>query len=264
MGLSEPDLAALGVRLRARHYAVGFEVGCPVGEGWFTVADLVDGDRPSPTLEAMVAATAAGFPPGSPPAVRTRVAAQRFCYLWGWSVVAATLGPLLLEGVAPDPGGENVAVRVHGHHPGEVALLSAAVGPPGPGPDRAAWWEDRVLGGNLDALHAAVAARWRLGRRGLRGDLATDVSGVARVVGDLTGDAEDAARAARELLDRPSSRLRGLGVVAVAGDADRRAVVYERNTCCLIVKAVPGAFCTNCPLLDPDAREQALQARIGT
>ncbi len=128
-----------------------------------------------------------------------------------------------------------------------------------PGPTGPAWWEDRVLAGNLDVLHAAVASRWRLGRRGLRGDLATDVSGVARVVGDLTGDPEAAARAARSFLDRPDSRLRGLGVVVVAGDADRRAVVYERNTCCLIVKAVPGAYCTNCPLIDSGQRRASRQ-----
>ena len=257
MGLSAPDLEAIGARLRARHYAVGFDVGRPVGDGWLTVADLVGGGRPSPALEGLVAATAASFPPGSPPAIRARVAAQRFCYLWGWSVVAATLGPQLLEDVAPDPSGENVAVRVHGHHPGEVALLTAAVAPTGPGPsNRMAWWEDRILAGHLDVLHAAVAARWRLGRRGLRGDLATDVSGVARVVGALTGDPEAAARAARSALDRPSSRLRGLGVVGVVGDTAHRAVVYARNTCCLIVKAVPGAYCTNCPLLDPGARDR--------
>jgi len=264
VGLSATDLAAVGARLRARHYAVGFDVGHQAGEGWLTVADLVDGGRPSPTLDAIVAATAASFPPDSPPAVRARVAAQRFCYLWGWSVAAASLGPLLLDDVAPDPGGENVAVRVHGHHPGEVAFRTAAVAPHGTTPERAAWWEDRVLAGNLDLLHAAAAGRWRLGRRGLRGDLATDVAGVARVVGGLTGDPEAAADSARQFLDRPNSRLRGLGVVGLAGEADRRTVVYQRNTCCLIVKAVPGAYCTNCPLLAAEAREQALQARAGT
>ena len=196
------------------------------------------------------------------------MAAARVCYLWGWSVVAASLGPLLLEGLAPDPGGDNVAVRVHGHHPGEVAFLSPAAETVGPGgfataDDLTTWWEGRLLAGHFDGLHAAVARRWRLGRRGLRGDLATDVSGVARVVGDLTGDVAGAARAARDLLERRGSGLRGLGVVTVAGDGERQAVVYERATCCLIVKAVPGAYCSNCPLLGPAEREQALRERGG-
>ncbi len=215
-----------------------------------------------------MASTAASFPPDRSPAIRARVAAARVCYLWGWSVVAASLGPLLLEKLAPDPAGPNVAVRAHGHHPGEVSFLSRVAGTVGAGgfttaDDLAAWWEGRLLGDNLDELHAAVGRRWRLGRRGLRGDLATDVAGVARVVGDLTGDVAGAARAARDLLERRGSRLRGLGVVTVVGDDRRRAVVYERATCCLYVKAVPGAICSNCPLLAPAERAAALRARIG-
>ena len=166
-----------------------------------TVADLVDGGRPTDLLEGVVAATAASFPP------------ER-C------------------------GGASVAVRVHGHHPGEVAFLSSGAGRVRPdgfatADDLVAWGEARLLDGHLDDLHVAVGRRWRLGRRGLRGDLATDVAGMARVVGDLTGDAESAARSVRGVLDRRGSRLRVLGAVTVAGDGRRRAVVYERATCCL-------------------------------
>ncbi len=86
---------------------------------------------------------------------------------------------------------------------------------------------------------------------------------MARVVGDVTGDPAGAAQAARQYLDRPRSRLRGLGTLGVAGDDTRRAVVYERTTCCLYVKVVPEAICSNCPLLPAGAREDALHARAG-
>ncbi len=258
MGLSPDDLAAGGARLRALHYALGFDVGCPDGPGWLTVADLLDdAGRPSPVLEDLVAATAAAFPPHASPPVRARVAAQRFCYLWGWSVAAASLGLAFLEGVTPDPAGDNIAVRVDGHHPGDVTFLTSRTGPAD-----ARWWEERVLGAHLDPLHAAVGRRWRLGRRGLLGDLATDVSGVARVVGDLTGDPPAALSTADDYLDRTRSQLRGLGVLSVAGD-DTRRVVYRRSTCCLYLKVVPGAICSNCPLLGTVPRDQALRNRAG-
>lgn len=231
--------------------------------------------------------------PGVPaPSVRQYAAAD-FVYLYAWRLLAPALGAYLLEGQIFDLSAKNLRLSLHSGFPLAFGLIrTAPLSPPvlplaiarpeeetgkvftpatskgDTGSDFAgeeaafSFLVSLLWDAHLAPLIEAVSSHFKVGRRILRGNVATDLVGACRLVGQISDAPAQAATTARRLLAHPGWPLQGLGEVLLMEAGAEKAVMFERSTCCLLQKLDPEAICSNCSLLDPTERRTRMHARM--
>ncbi|MGW2373074.1 (2Fe-2S)-binding protein [Kitasatospora sp. NPDC001683] len=207
------------------------------------------GFRPLPELY--------GTGPDAPLAARVRVVAQRLgtaelrvaasilhlgLAARFWSV---GVGSAVLLGTVPSL--EHAWVRIPDQGPIDLWTPPEPVRPAaGPLVDQL---HQAVLIGQLEPLAAAVRAAVPLSARLLRGNAASALAGVLRVLGSQAS--LPASELVAQLLDRPP--LTGSGTLLTGS----RGAAFRRTSCCLYYRIGPGAgLCGDCCFTRPPARRQ--------
>jgi hypothetical protein len=268
-------LAATAARLTHLDEDAGFEVG--VGGDWVDLARLESDGHLDSWLAVLVARHGHRGKAGSDLGGELARA-----------VVGPTVSSLVLDGRCPDPGVDNVAVKVEpdgsvsrtgvrGH---VVAVLSRDAAASDLHSlvlaDEAAlhaWWARRVAATLLPLL-AAVRARAPFGLPALWGSVSDEVSGCAIWIGQLAGrEQHESWRYAQRLLDALAPyapvRLTRARPFPVAHRRGER-LFQVRGTCCLSYRSaeVDGPegdrYCSTCPLRDDGSRCQLLRDYLDT
>lgn len=260
-----------GSRLTQRHPNFAFGTSVPNAEpGWVLLSEAVQ----SGLVDALATELMTKLGP-RPNVVGSYLGARLTDPL-----VSRTVAALVLERRCPDPDAR--AVHVHRTEAeidriaftGDAAMLHSDPWAGGPGPtfgnvaELRDWWAAGIVA-TVEPLLATVHERFRFGRRGLWGSVATRVGGtVAAIARDPEAGGAASWREAELLLDAlaahaPAGIVRPTPLlIAWSGGPSLYSV---KATCCLKYRVKPEAdmatgkgYCSTCPLV----AEPCMQANL--